>query len=247
MTIADAVVTERRDEVLVVRLNRPRVRNALNRELMGALGEILEMAAGDAGVAVLVLGTTDPAAFSAGMDTRDAERAGETTTSAAITAVTWTLASYAKPVVGVLPGHVIGGGAELALTADIRIGDATTSFRFPGTAYGLAQGSWHLVDAVGPSRAKELVLTGRLVDADESLRLGLVHELSANAEERGLAVACELAQRNARAMAESKRLIREAGGRSLKSRFDEEALVTERLMQDPEVRERLRSRGKRQS
>lgn len=242
--MSDPLVVERKDQVLVIRLNRPRVRNALNLELVQALAETLELAAGDDGVVALVLGTTDPAAFCAGMDTDDTQLAGPTATSSAITTVTWTLASYPKPVVGVLPGYVIGGGAELALTADIRIGDETTQFRFPGTGYGLAQGSWHLVDAVGPSWAKQLVLTGRPVDANESRRLGLIHELTPNAEDRGLALAQELTRRSPAAMAETKRLIREASGRSLKSRFDEESLVTEQLMQDHRVVARLRARGR---
>ncbi|MGH2891871.1 MAG: enoyl-CoA hydratase/isomerase family protein, partial [Solirubrobacteraceae bacterium] len=243
LKMSNPLEAQRKDNVLVLRLNRPQVRNALNLELVQALAEILDQAASDADVTTVLLGTTDSTAFSAGMDTNDSQLAGPTATSAALTALTWTLASYPKPVIAAVPGYVIGGGAELALTADIRIGDATTKFRFPGTGYGLVQGSWHLVDAIGPSWAKQLVLTGRLVDANESQRLGLIHELSDNAEDRGLAVAQELTHRSPIAMAESKRLIREASGRPLKSRFDDEALVTEQLMQDHDVIARLRARN----
>lgn len=227
----------------MIRLDRPRVRNALNLELIAALDRILQTAENDTDVAVLVLSTTDPTAFCAGMDTDEPRLTGSSGASAAITALTWTLASYPKPVVGVLPGYVIGGGAELALTADVRIGDPSTRFRFPGTAYGLAQGSWHLVDAVGQSWAKQLVLTGRFVEAEESLRLGLVHELSADPEQRGLEVAHELTQRSPRAMAESKRLIGEASGTPWRRRFDAEALVNDQLMDEHEVIGRLRSRA----
>jgi enoyl-CoA hydratase/carnithine racemase len=234
VTAVDEVVVERLDRILVVRLNRPQARNALNRALLESLGEVLESSAADDGVAVFVLGTTEPRAFSAGMDTKEARQPGETT-SAILLDVLWALASYPKPVVAALPGYVIGGGAELALAADIRVGNEATEFRFPGTRYGLVQGSWHLLDAVGPSRAKELVLTGRAVGAEEAQRLCLVHELAADPDARALEIARGLTERSAVAMAESKRLIDAAGDRTLKERFDEEARVTEELMRDFEV------------
>jgi enoyl-CoA hydratase/carnithine racemase len=234
----DEVALERVDRALVARLNRPRARNALDLALLDSLAEALAASAGDDGVSVLVLGTTQPGAFSAGMDRKEAAQPGERT-SARLIDVLWALASYPKPSVAAVPGYVIGGGAELALAADIRIGDEATQFRFPGTRYGLAQGSWHLLDAVGASRARELVLTGRPVGADESLRLGLVHELSEDPETRALELAAELSERSAVAMAETKRLILEAGSKTLKERFDEEARVTEELMRGADVADRL--------
>jgi enoyl-CoA hydratase/carnithine racemase len=223
---------------MVARLNRPKVRNALNLALLESLAEVLRSSATDSSVSVLVLGTTDPCAFSAGMDITEAQLPGEKTSSF-ISEVLWMLASYPKPVIAALPGYVIGGGAELALAADIRLGDATTQFRFPGTRYGLVQGSWHLVDVVGGSWARHLVLTGRSVAADECLRLGLIHEIGDEPEARSLSVASELLERSQTAMLESKRLILASGGRTLKERFDQETLVTERLMRAGEVAGRL--------
>jgi enoyl-CoA hydratase/carnithine racemase len=232
---------ERLDGILVVRLNRPNARNALNLALLQALGDALAASATDDDVSVFVLGTTQRAAFSAGMDTKEAALPGETT-SARLLDVLWALASYPKPVVGALPGYVIGGGAELALAADIRVGDEATQFRFPGTRYGLVQGSWHLLDTVGASRAKELVLTGRPVGAEEALQLGLVHELSEDPDARALAIAAALTERSAVAMAETKRVFLAAGNKTLKERFDDEARVTEELMRGAEVAERLSTR-----
>lgn len=153
--------------------------------------------------------------------------------------VQWALECFPKPLIGILPGHVIGGGAELALSADIRIGSASTTFRFPGTGYGLAQGSWHLLDAVGASWARQIVLTGRTVEAEECLRLGLLHEIVDDPDQRGLDIARELAERSDVAMQESKRMILTGAGKSLKERFHEEHKVNINSMARGDAAHRL--------
>ena len=117
------------------------------------LRDVLTEAATDDGVSVLVLGSTSVSAFSAGMDTKEALAPGASTLDLLLE-VQWAVESFPKPLVGVFAGYVIGGGAEVALSADIRIGSSSTVFSFPGTGYGLAQGSWHLPDVVGSSRAR---------------------------------------------------------------------------------------------
>lgn len=231
--MGEELIVQRADRVVIARFNRPEARNALNLTLVGALTEVIDATAGDPTVSVLVLGTTDARAFSAGMDLKETGAARERL-SLAITDLSWRLAAYLKPIVAVLPGYAIGSGAEIALCADIRIGDATTQFRFPGTGYGLAQGTWHLVEAVGSSWARQLVLTGRPVDGAEAARLGLVHELAEDAEARGPQVAQELAQRHDGAMAQTKRLMLAASGRTLKARFREESLLAERMISTAE-------------
>jgi enoyl-CoA hydratase/carnithine racemase len=227
--MGEDLLVERVDRVVIARLNRPAARNALNLAVVEALAGIIDATSDDPTVSVLMLGTTDVRAFSAGMDLKETGSAREQL-SLAITDLSWRLAAYLKPIVATLPGYVIGGGAEVALGADIRIGDGTTQFRFPGTGYGLAQGSWHLVETVGSSWARQIVLTGRLVDAEEAAHLGLVHELADDADARGRQVARELAQRHDGAMAQTKRLMLAASGRTLKERFDEESLLAERMI-----------------
>lgn len=224
-----------------MRLNRPRVRNALDTALLRALDAVLADAAADPDVSVLVLGSTDRAVFSAGMDTTESRTPGAATLDVLLD-VQWALESFPKPLVGILGGFVIGGGAEVALSADVRIGSPSTVFRFPGTGYGLVQGSWHLVDIVGVSWARQLVLTGRPVAADECVRLGLLHEVHDDPDTAGLAVAHDLAQRSDAAMQASKRLILEAAGKSLRRRFDDERDVNSRLMAGDEVARRMSRR-----
>lgn len=244
MTASAEVLTERAGRVLVARLNRPHARNALDTALCDALREALDEAAADSDVSVFALGSTDASCFSAGMDTKEALQPGATTLEVLLD-LQWALETFPKPLVAMLGGYVIGGGAELALSADVRIGSPATVLGFPGTGYGLAQGSWHLVDTVGPSRALELVLTGRRVGADECLRLGLLHESCDDPDARGMELAAELAQRSDVAMQEAKRMIRGAWARPQRERFEEEQMVNDRLMAAGEVGERMNRRDGR--
>jgi enoyl-CoA hydratase/carnithine racemase len=226
---AAELVVERGERVVVALLNRPHVRNALDTALCESLRAVLDESAADADVSVLAIGSTQASCFSAGMDTKEALQPAARTLDTLL-ALQWELETYPKPVVGMLGGYVIGGGAELALSMDVRIGSQSTVFGFPGTGYGLAQGSWHLVDVVGKSRALELVLTGRRPNAQESLELGLLHELADDPDSRGRALAASLAGRSDVAMREAKRMIVAAWGRPQRERFDEERLVNERLV-----------------
>ena len=223
------LVVEQGERVVVALLNRPHVRNALNTALCETLRAVLDESAADDDVSVLAIGSTQASCFSAGMDTKEALLPGARTLDTLL-ALQWELETYPKPVVGMLGGYVIGGGAELALSMDVRIGSQSTVFGFPGTGYGLAQGSWHLVDVVGKSRALELVLTGRRPDVQESLELGLLHELADDPDSRGRALAASLARRSDVAMREAKRMIVAAWGRPQRERFDEERLVNKRLV-----------------
>jgi enoyl-CoA hydratase/carnithine racemase len=229
--VASPVLTERDGRVLVVLLHRPSVRNALDLALIEALSSGLRAAAADDRIAVVVLASSDPRAFSTGMDTRAvAEHGGQVLRR--LLDLQWQLESFAKPLVASLPGGVVGAGAELALSADVRVGDATTVFRFPSTAYGLVQGSWHLADAVGASRARELVLTGREVLAGECASLGLLHFLDDDAYGHARALARSMAERHDGAMTAAKRLILTADGRSRRARFEEEYEVNTRLVEE---------------
>jgi len=236
--MSDEVVVDRDGRVLIARLNRPRVRNALDTALLQVLDAVLTDAAKNPEVAVLMLGSTDPAAFSAGMDTTESRTPGARTLDVLLE-VQWGLESFAKPVVAGLDGFVIGGGAELALSADVRIGSPSTVFRFPGTGYGLVQGSWHLVDAVGVSWARQLVLTGRAVAAGECVQLGLLHELHEDPDAAAVAAAHALAARSDVAMRESKRLILESSTKSLRQRFDDERAANQELVGREDVARRM--------
>ena len=87
------------------------------------------------------------------------------------------LAELEIPTIAAVNGHAHGAGAEIASICDFRIGCPQTTFRFPGLAYGMAVGTWHLPSVVGLPKAKELLLTTDRVDAEEAMRIGLLNHL----------------------------------------------------------------------
>ena len=85
------------------------------------------------------------------------------------------VASFRKPLIAAINGICYGGGALVAINCDIRIASDTAAFRFPGAAYGLVVGGAQLPRIIGPAFAKDLLFTGRVVRAEEALRIGLVN------------------------------------------------------------------------
>jgi enoyl-CoA hydratase/carnithine racemase len=178
------VLTEQRGAVRHVVLNRPEKRNAFNADLVLAVGEALRAAADDPGTHCVVLRGEGPM-FSSGMDLRAlADMSGTADLlrpfrRACIEA--WNLAeSMEKPVVAQLQGACIGGALELALACDLRVAAEGTVLGMPEVRLGLIPdvgGSSRLPQVVGLGRAKELVMTGKLIDAAEGERIGLVNRV----------------------------------------------------------------------
>lgn len=160
-------------------LQRPDKRNALDTALLGELLDAVGEAAGDAGVRVIVLAGAGQD-FCAGADVDEPlDHAGRVRWMELFTAVGEALATSPTPTVAALSGACVGGGAELAAACDLRVAEPGASFRFPGAARGYPVGAAKLVGLVGLGTAKDLVLTGRTVEVDEALRLGLVQRVAA--------------------------------------------------------------------
>jgi enoyl-CoA hydratase/carnithine racemase len=183
------VLTEQRGAVRHVVLNRPEKRNAFDGALVVAVGEALRAAADDASVHCVVLRGAGPM-FSSGMDLAaladvaanpDALR---TFRRACLDA--WNLAEeMEKPVVCAIQGACIGGAMELALACDLRVMAADAIIGMPEVRVGLIPdvgGSSRLPQVVGLGRAKELVMTGKLIGAEEAERIGLVNRVAPAAE-----------------------------------------------------------------
>jgi enoyl-CoA hydratase/carnithine racemase len=179
------VETEDRGAVRHVVLNRPEKRNAFNQELVLATGEALRAAADDAAVHCVVL-RGEGAMFSSGMDLGSlANLASEPDMlrpfrRACIEA--WNIAEdMTKPVVCQIHGACIGGAMELALACDMRVIAADALVGMPETRVGLIPdvgGSSRLPQVVGLGRAKELIMTGRLIDGTEAERIGLANRVA---------------------------------------------------------------------
>jgi enoyl-CoA hydratase/carnithine racemase len=179
------VITETHGVVRHVVLNRADKRNAFNRELVIAVGEALRAAAEDASVHCVVLRGLGPM-FSSGMDLGSlADLAADPQSlrpfrKAILDA--WNLPEeMAKPTICVIHGACIGGAMELALSCDLRVMARDAVIGMPETRIGLIPdvgGSSRLPQVIGLGRAKEMVMTGKMINGDEAERIGLVNRVA---------------------------------------------------------------------
>jgi enoyl-CoA hydratase len=185
--------------VLRLRLDRPERRNALDRAVLEALLDAFAAPEDQ----VIVLGSTTPEAFCAGADLKipDDERAA---VSDLLYELYGRMTSCAAVHVAARDGPAVGGGAQLAIAADLRIASPRARIQVAGPGHGLAVAAWALPSLVGRGRAMDLCLTMRAVPADEALAIGLVDRLVRDAAAGALDLAIELARLDAAAAARVK-------------------------------------------
>ena len=180
------VETEDRGAVRHLILNRPEKRNAMNGELVLAIGAALKGAAAAADVHCVVVRGAG-AMFSSGMDFKALGGLADDPANLRVfrreILDAWNLAEeMAKPVVCQIHGGCIGGAMELALACDLRVMASDAIVGMPETRIGLIPdvgGSSRLPAVVGLGRAKELIMTGKLIGAEEAERIGLVNRVAA--------------------------------------------------------------------
>jgi enoyl-CoA hydratase/carnithine racemase len=180
------VITEDQGPVRHVVLNRPEKRNAMNQELLLALGEALREAAADSSVHCVLLRGAGPV-FSAGVDLVElAESTGRPELLRPFRDVFLECANLcetmAKPVICQIHRTCVGGALEVALGCDLRVASSDAQLGLPEVKFGIIPdvgGSTRLPAVVGLGRAKELIMTARLIDAAEAERIGLVNRVVA--------------------------------------------------------------------
>jgi enoyl-CoA hydratase/carnithine racemase len=178
---AAAVTSYAVDEggVAVVRLERPRARNAMNTQLLVELLEHIAVARADEGVRVLVFSSSDHLALSAGADVREQiDHEGRVARMQLFADLYDQVVAFPKPTIAACHGDVVGGGAEMAIACDMRVGGSNLRMRFPGAALGAPVGPARLVTLCGLAAAKYLLLSSRTIGADEALRIGLVNRVA---------------------------------------------------------------------
>jgi enoyl-CoA hydratase len=171
------IIVERRGKVGLIRLNRPQALNALNSALMRELSAAVDAFEADSDVACMVITGSDKA-FAAGADIK--EMADKTFAEAFLGdfAADWhCVADARKPVIGAVAGFALGGGCELAMQCDVIIAADNAKFGQPEIKLGIIPGiggTQRFTRAVGKSKAMDIILTGRMMDAAEADRSGLV-------------------------------------------------------------------------
>jgi enoyl-CoA hydratase/carnithine racemase len=212
------VVDRPQGPVVGVLLDRPHRHNALDAATVDALHEAFTGAGGSDARAV-VLGSTRAGVFCSGADLRiDArERAA---VSDRLYELYATMIQLPLPIVAAVDGAAVGGGVQLVLAADVRIGSRRAALRLAGPGHGLAVGLWGLPSAVGRGAAMHLALSGRSLDAQEAHRLGLLEELDDEPLAAATALARRVAELDRNAVARAKAAV--VAGERLPERLAEE-------------------------
>ena len=207
----DAVLVEQRDRVLLITLNRPDARNAINGDLARGLWAAVEQLNGDAGLTAGVL-TGAGRGFSAGMDLKAFARGEDMGPM-----MKFIQNGSEKPLIGAIEGFALAGGLELALSCDLLVAARGARLGIPEVGVGLfaaAGGLLRLPSRVGYGKAMEMAITGDPITAEDGFEFGLIARLAD--EGSAVDVAMELATRVAKnaplAVAASKQLVKATQG-----------------------------------
>jgi enoyl-CoA hydratase/carnithine racemase len=216
------------DGVALLRLDRPDARNALNTQMLAEMLEHLAVARIDDEVRALVVSSSDHMALSAGADVREQlDEEGRARRMELFSQLYDELTGFPKPTIAACHGACVGGGAEIAVACDLRIGGSNLRLRFPGAALGVPVGPARLVTLCGLSVAKYLLLTSKEVDADMAYRWGLVHKVvsAPRTEEAAIQLAVQVAANPPEAVARLKRMLHEWDDVEGRSRSEGEGQV----------------------
>jgi len=212
----ETLLVEQTDAVALIRLNRPKALNALNSELLGELAAALAAIAADDSVRCVVLTGSDRA-FAAGADIKEmsdksyADMYRLNFFAGAADAIE----SFRKPIIAAVSGYALGGGCELAMLCDFIIASETAKFGQPEINLGVAPGiggSQRLTRFVGKSKAMDMILTARQMDAAEAERSGLVSRVVPvdKLVEEAMAAAAKIAALSPLAVMVNKEMVNQA-------------------------------------
>jgi len=171
------LVVETHGRVGVIRLNRPQALNALNAALIAELGRAVDAFEADAAIGCILIAGSDKA-FAAGADIKEMAAKSFDDVYMGNFAADWDhIARARKPVVAAVAGFALGGGCEIAMMCDLIIAADNAKFGQPEIKLGVIPGiggTQRLTRAVGKAKAMDLILTGRMMEAQEAERAGLV-------------------------------------------------------------------------
>jgi enoyl-CoA hydratase/carnithine racemase len=233
--MAEFVLVDKSQGVAILTMNRPEQLNAMNQQLSAELHAAVTAMSADDEVGCIVITGSGTRAFSAGgdiheqreddkrypqeeLDARNAVRARGS----------YEISTCPKPTIGMINGLAYGGAGVLASSLDMRVGCEHASFRFLAAAYGRINSTWTLPNQVGWPIAKELLFSGRVVEAEEAHRIGLLNHLvpCAQLRDKTMWLATMIAKNRREAVMGVKALLLEGLGRDLHEQWMNERSYT---------------------
>ncbi|WP_150290885.1 enoyl-CoA hydratase/isomerase family protein [Sphingobium estronivorans] len=207
---------ERNGAVATLLIDRPDRHNAMTQAMWELLPELVGQAMADDAVRVLILTSAAPGLFCAGADIHEfASHSGEEdwriANQAAIRSTQYALAHAEKPVIAAIDGDAVGGGCGLAIACDLRIASPKARLGITPAKLGIVYSLFDtklLVDLVGPARAKRILFTGALHDANDALSIGLIDEIAPDPLLAAQAMAGVMAANAQHSIRSSKAIIR---------------------------------------
>jgi enoyl-CoA hydratase len=224
----ETIVVTRSDDRVVVQLNRPEVRNAINQQMVDELHRVC--AELEVQPRILIISGAH-GVFASGADIAELrDRTSADALAGINTKLFLRIAELPMPVIAAIDGVALGAGAELAYAADFRIGTHRTKFGNPETGLGIiaaAGALWRLPQLVGEPMAKEVLLGGRVLDADEAAAAHLLSKVVDPADLMGAAhkIADEIASKSVAATIQTKALLRVDRGRHPQADLDAQAVL----------------------
>jgi enoyl-CoA hydratase len=233
----------------VVIINRPSSRNAFNWSAQDQFSAVIQQAASDENLRVLIITAAGDKAFASGGDLKElaAEPGAETDKrlNQVMGEALARLGELPLPVIAAVQGNAVGGGCEIMTACDLRMASSSATFTFAQVKVGLTTGwggTGRLVRLIGQSKATELLLTGRTFDAQEAYEMGFVHRLipqSGDVRRSAVAWAELLAKLPREALAATKQLVRAAGQLSIEETYVLEGRLFQALWGRPDHLEAL--------
>ena len=226
------IACETRDDIGLLRINRPQARNALNGAAREEFAKAIDAFSRDKMLRALIITGTGEKAFASGGDIRELANEPNPSDGEQLSAIMGgalkQLTTLPVPVIAAVNGDAIGGGCEILTACDLRISAPHARYRFPHVHLSLTTG-WggtaRLVRLVGQSKAAEMLLMGRFFSAEEVYALGFIHmvvEKNVQALEEALKWAREISSLSKSALAAVKRLIVASGDVSLEEEYASE-------------------------
>ncbi len=228
----DVVTLSKLGHVAVITLNRPEAMNSLSMDLCRKLSEIIDGLEREDSVRAVIITGAGEKAFCAGIDLKERKRMSDEEVNALRRFVIFPLyrrlEEMRKPLIGAINGLTLGGGAEIALLCDIRIASEKAQFGQTEVKWGIIPGAGacqRLPQVVGIGIAKELLLTGKIIDAEKGERIGLYNHVTNSQDlmEHAHEVASMIAENGPVAVRQIKKVVNVGAENRLAIAFDREA------------------------